>query len=319
MLESADSTSPSSNTKGVLHELLVGYHLNGGKHMEKHKDVDGSSPEEAHDKLKSSMSQEDYNNINEKAKYAAEHVKGSLKEHGKIHAIHWTSKPGDIHRSTGIHSSQTEDASDIVVTTKKGNKTKHHGISLKVTDRKTGHVPVSNPGMNSTFGADKILQDHRDGLDKKYPTLKSTSKTERKEFVKNNPKVKEEISKRNTQVLSDMVDHTHSQLEKLPSHKLAEHIRNHILKARPTPMQTMGHNHIRHTTYGSGGDYSAHALDPSQEHEHILTDHKNITVHKSGSSIIFKHNGTSFARQRMKFESQSDPKSSIKGSGELIG
>jgi len=110
----------SSDTKGKMHELLVGYHLNGGKHMSKHADKVGDTPKQAHDKLKATVHVNDYKKMNARAKSAANHIKKQVETNGhKIHDVHWTSKPGDIHRSTGIHSSQKEDASDIVITTHK--------------------------------------------------------------------------------------------------------------------------------------------------------------------------------------------------------
>lgn len=110
----------SSNTKGTMHELLVGYHLNGGKHMLKHLDKIGDTPKQAHDKLKVTVHANDYKKMNNRAKSAANDIKKQVETNGhKIHEVHWTSKPGDIHRSTGIDSSQKEDASDIVITTHK--------------------------------------------------------------------------------------------------------------------------------------------------------------------------------------------------------
>ncbi len=110
----------SSDTKGKMHELLVGYHLKGGKHMSKHVDKEGDSPQEAHDKLKKSVHPNDYKKMNVRAKSAANDIKKQVEQNGhKIHDVHWTSKPGDIHRSTGIHASQKEDSSDIVITTHK--------------------------------------------------------------------------------------------------------------------------------------------------------------------------------------------------------
>lgn len=110
----------SSDTKGKLHELLVGYHLKGGNHMSKHPDKVGDSPKQAHDKLKSMVHPDDYKKINARAKSAASDIKKQVEVNGhKIHDVHWTSKPGDLHRTTGIHASQQEDSSDIVVTTRK--------------------------------------------------------------------------------------------------------------------------------------------------------------------------------------------------------
>ena len=110
----------SSDTKGKLHELLVGYHLLGGKHMEKHPDKNGDTPEEAHAKLKNKVHPNDYKKINARAKSAASDIKKKVEVNGhKIHQVHWTSQPNDLLRTTGIKASQKEDSSDIVVTTHK--------------------------------------------------------------------------------------------------------------------------------------------------------------------------------------------------------
>ena len=58
----------SNNTKGVLHEILVGKHLNGGKHMTLHPNEHGESPEQAHDRLKKQVHPEDYKKIHDRAK-----------------------------------------------------------------------------------------------------------------------------------------------------------------------------------------------------------------------------------------------------------
>lgn len=311
---SEEAGSMSSNTKGVLHELLVGYHLNGG-HMEKHPNVAGESPKEAHDRLKKSVSKEDYALANKRAKAAADDIKKAVGRHGAIHSVHWTSKPGDIERSTGIAATQKEDPSDLVITTKKGKELKHHGVSLKVSDS-PGDVPVSNPGMESTYGGGEILEKHRALITKKHK-LAGMNKDARKAYLKKNPAANEDVRQRNSKVLTDIVGHMHKKLSFMPTAQLAQHIRNHVLHAHPTPMQRMGHEHIKHTTTGTSNFQFSHA-DPAKDYEHILKDHKNIKVVPRGTSVIFTHKGEPFARHRMKFESQSDPLSSVKGSGELV-
>jgi len=320
LVEAAGDGNPSNN-RGVLHELLVGYHLRGGKHMEKHKDVNGDSPKQAHDKVKSNISPEEYKGVNHRAKAAAKDIAATLGKHGKVHDVHWTSKPGDIQRSTGIKASQKEDASDIVVHTKKGGQIKHHGVSLKVTDSKTAHVPVSNPGLESTHGGEKILAAHRKAIVKAHPAIgRMSNKEERKGYIRAHPAVQKKIQALHSQVLPKFAKHLSSKLGALPTSQLADHLRKHILKANPTPMQKAGHTHLRHTTHGAGGSasYGFSHSDPSKDHEHILKDHKNISVAASGTSVIFSHKGTPFARHRLKLQSQSDPMSTIKGSGELI-
>lgn len=309
----------SPNDKGVMHELLVGYHLRGGKHMERHKDANGLSPEDAHDKLKSSMTPEEYKTINDRAKAAAEDLRKKVGEHGDVHSVQWTSKEGDLHRATGIHATQKQDASDIVISTKnKDGEIKHHGVSLKVTDKKSGNVPVSNPGMESTYGGSAILERHRQELLDAHPALRSAkNKAERKEFVRANPKVAADIKSRNRQVMSAIVDHMHNKLSTMDHDELVHHIRNHILHAHQTPMQALGHNHIKHTTYGTSNFTHKHE-NPAHDFEHILREPQHISMKRQGTSVVFYHKGKAFAKHRIKFESQSDPLSSIKGSGEIM-
>jgi hypothetical protein len=315
--EEAKKPKVSSNTKGVLHELLVGYHLREKQHMEKHPDVNGDSPKQAHDKLKSQVSPEEYNAMNKRAKAAAEDIKKRVGSHGTIDRVQWTSKAGDLHRATGTHATQKEDASDIVVTTRNSlNEEKHHGISLKVTDKKSGNLPVSNPGVESTHGGEEVLKQHRKKLLKRHPWIsKITNADDRKEYMRSNPSIQKDVREANSKALNDVVEHLHNQIQAMTPKQRADHIRK-IIAAKKTPMQTQGHAHIRHTTYGDG---STSATDPSTAHEHMLNDHKNITVSRSGTSIIFSHKGKPFAKHRLKFENADNPTSSIKGSGELIG
>lgn len=304
----------SSNTMGVLHELLTGYHLRGGKHMEKHKDVNGLSPQEAHDQLKKSMSKQQYEAANLKAKAAAEDLRKRVG--GKVKNVQWTSKAGDLERATGIKASQTEDASDIVITDHTG---KHHGVSLKVSE-KNDNVPLSNPGMEKTFGAHHILDAHRKHLLGKFKALgKLSNSRDRKDYVKANPKVKGYLEDKNLETLHAIADHMHKKMSKLDKKDLSDHIRKNILKAVPTPMQKQGHNHIRHTSYTTSSGQIAHKVaNPTSDYEHILKDHKNLGVQKSGTSVIFTHKGVPFAKHRIKFENGGDPLSSVKGSGEEI-
>lgn len=313
----------NADTKGKLHEILTGYHLLGGKHMSKHPDIDGDSPEEAHKKLKDKISAEDYNHISNRAKEAAEDLRKQIEVGGhKVHDVHWTSKPGDIKRSTGIDSTQKQDASDIMVHTKRAGDTTstHTGISLKVSDKTNKHVPVSNPGMESTYGAEHVLDAHREHLKEKFPELENaTNKESRKELMKSNPKMEEYVKAKNKEVMSDIATHLHTKLSSMSHEDMVQHIKTHVLQSNPTPLQQAGHGHIRHTTYVKKGQNAFHSVDPSTHYEHIFSNPENITIQKSGTSINFLHNGKKFASHRIKFTSQSDPLSGIKGTGTPAG
>ena len=137
-------------------------------------EVFGYRPKQAHDRLKATgriggkpLSPEQYKEMHKRGKAAANDLK---KHFGKkaIKKIHWTSKDGDMKSSTGIDATQTQDASDIVV---------HHGksmtgVSLKVSHKKA-KVPISNPGLESSYGAGQHLDKHREQIHKHFPHLKN--------------------------------------------------------------------------------------------------------------------------------------------------
>jgi hypothetical protein len=197
----------------------------------------------------------------------------------------------------------------------------HHGISLKVTDSSSKHVPTSNLGIKSAGPkAQETLDNHRREILKKFPKLgtHATNKKQRSEMIKSNPKMQAHIKSKNTETLHNIAKDLHDHLSSVPKHELVSHVRN-VIHAHQTPMQKQGHNHIRHVSHKSKTGFAHHSIDPSQHHEHIFNNPHHIEVHHSGSSVHFKYKGKTFARHSIKFSSQSDPLSSIKGSGQTSG
>jgi hypothetical protein len=137
--------------------------------------------------------------------------------------------------------------------------------------------------------------------------------------MKSNPKMEEYVKAKNKDVMSDIATHLHDKLSSMSHEDLVQHIKTHVLQANPTPLQQAGHGHIRHTTYVKKGQNAFHSLDPSTHYEHIFSDPENITMEKRGTAINFLHNGKKFASHRIKFTSQSDPLSGIKGTGTPAG
>jgi len=327
--EKKSGTGQAADTKGKLHELLVGYHLGGGKHMLKHTDEEGDTPEQAHEQLKQKVTPEEYNKINARAKAAAADIKSKVESGGgKIQDIHWTSKPGDIERTTGIKSSQKEDQSDIIVNTadKKGN-IKHHGVSLKVSDGTSKHVPVSNAGKEALHPEfEKERQDH---IEKMYNTFKGLSglsnKEKRKEWLNQDPDRKEQIKDMNLSFLKSATANAAKHIQGMGQHEMIDHIKKQVLQANPTPMQKQGHEHIRHTTYQAGkregGGFKFDSHTPSEHYQQYFDGSHHIHAEPVGTQIHFtatnKATGEKkrIATQRLKLNSGSDPLSSIKSSG----
>lgn len=334
LIESAIKDDPktpgavSNNTKGVLHEILTGYHLNGGKHMERHVNEKGETPQQAHDRLKKSIHPADYEKINSAAKSAAAHIKSSFEQSHpghKITAVTHTSKPGDTEKVTGVAATQKQDSSDIYVTTKhpKTGKLVHHGISLKVSDKSTKNIPASSLGIKSSGEkAPSLFKQHQADIKKKYPELVGKNDEARKEWARANPKKHAEIKNANKNLLSAVAHHHAAELQ----HKLNsgdhQHVINHIrdvLSAKTTPAeQAKKGTFQKHTTYRTAKGVQHHTSNPGSEYEHILNDHKNITVKSSGGAVHFYHKGVKFASQAHKLDSQSDPLSNLKSAGRAV-
>jgi hypothetical protein len=312
----------SNNTKGVLHEILVGKHLNNGKHMSLHPNENKETPQEAHDRLAATIHLDDYEEMNAKAKSAAEHIKDHLHKSGhSVHEVKWTSKPGDTEKVTGVKASQKEDSSDLYITTKhKSGKIVHHGVSLKVGSAK--NIPASSLGIESSGPkAKEIFNDHRKHILSTHTELsKLKNKPDRKQWMKDNPNHAAEIKKKNlttlTQVAKSLAEHLISQ-QKSGNHKaIIDHIRA-VLHAHETPAQKLGNKFIKHTTYDSAAGAKHHISNPGLDYEHHFEEPKNIHIEHRGTSVVFKNKKTNqkIATHSMKFDSQSDPLSALKSAG----
>jgi len=322
-----------NNTKGVLHEHLVGYHLLGGKHMTLHPNEHKESPEQAHDRLAATLHPDDYNKIYERARKAAEHIRSHLPAGHEIVAVHHTSKPGDTEKVTGQKATQKEDSSDIYISTRhpKTGKITHHGISLKVSDRSSKNVPASSLGMESSGSkARELANKHKKDILTAHPELQSlTNSDKRKEWLKHpkNVKAAADIKQRNLSLLRQ-VAHSHAaelqhKLDSGDHESVVSHIRD-VLSAKKTPAQRAGHNFIKHTSYETAKGTQFHASNPGEDFEHIFKNPKNIRIASSGTQTHFYHTDPEtgierkFATQAHKFDSQSDPLSTLKSAGKAV-
>ena len=139
----------SNDAKGKLHELLVAKHLHADKQLPTRytNRETQKTPQETHDDIKNSISSEDYDAADKRAKEAAEKVGGHLKSQG-IHPHHikevvWTSNKADHKSLTGTADANSD--ADIMVKHDAPNTgSSYHGISLKVG---SGKPNLRNPGL----------------------------------------------------------------------------------------------------------------------------------------------------------------------------
>jgi len=301
-----------SNTSGVLHELLVAKHLHNSNIIS----YNNEKAEDALERLKNSIDNDIFCQLDEKAFFAATHLKTLLP--GSISEVHWTSKPGNIEQATGIISTQSDDPSDLVLITEQNMNKIYCGISLKSVTRKKNVVMVSNPGLETTYGGKKLLEEHRVNILNDYPELETLPNAEsRKEYMKQNVNMKNDVRRKNSKLLYDISANLYQRLTEMSDIELEQHIRI-ILAANKTPMQKLGHVHIQHSTFGLKGNYSYKVSDPGNDFEYLFEKNKTISIENRGTSMVFKCDDIQFAKHRIKFESQSDPLSTIKGSGEVF-
>jgi hypothetical protein len=308
------------NAAGVLHELLAAKNLNNGKFPEQHRSQDGLTPEEAHNKYKQHFSESEYSGIAKRAEAAANDIRKQVTSHGSIHKVHWTSKPGDIEKVTGIKSTQKEDPSDIVITTKHPvtGVIKHHTVSLKVTkDTPSTTIISANRGAEASVGAHRHYTEYKKQIKSTYKGLASaTNKPQRKEWMENNPEHAKQIGSFRKQMITNTAKTMSQNLKSMSKEELSHHIRHNVLSAVKTPSQHAGHSHIRHITYRDG---QTRSFDPGTHYDHILNDHENLSVEHRGGAVVFMHKGKAFASQAIKLNSSSDPMSSLNLVGKPMG
>jgi hypothetical protein len=311
LAEAKDGSKPGEKQhKGTLHELLVGYHLGGGKHMQQHPKHIGETPQQVHDRLvktffKGGTSHTEYKEIYHKAKVAAENIEKHVGK--KIKTVHWTSKNGDIGRVTGVDKDQKEDPSDLYIehhTKPTGNKEVDHrarytGVSLKTVLEKGGRAPgASQTAKEIDLQPSKHWAAAREEFYKKHPEFRGKHRDVVSQAIKDSKEGDRKLfnseSEIRTRALHKIAKDHAAIFQKMSKQDLAKYTRT-LMRAHDT-----GHEHLRVTSGGTGADSTHHIEHPTTDHEHILNDHENISVRAEGHTVHFLHNGKSFYGHRLK-------------------
>lgn len=149
----------AANSKGVAFEtgLTAALH-HEGKHAELHPNDEGMSAEQAYKHHMGKLPSEEQGNIKRAMKPSVEKLRQALHTaHGidpksKL-TIHWTSKPGQLARSTG-HEEDHNNPGDILVQDPKTKK--HVAVSLKF-----GAKPgLRSPGLEDLHKMSGVPMDH---------------------------------------------------------------------------------------------------------------------------------------------------------------
>jgi len=313
-----DNKKTDVQTNGDMHELLTGYHLLGGKHMENPPNSKKETPEEAHDRIKKTMTPQDYDDHFQRAKLAADAIFKHVGGRENIGHVQRSAKSGDVKKITGVEKTQNEDSSDIYITKKNG---KHLGISLKAHKEKGKPAHIKAPGLGAIENSlgfkqssQNMIDTSRKKLEDKYgDEIKGKSRAELKKIVPKNPQLKADEAAERKKLLPAIASRWHKAYSQLPKPELARHLRN-LLHANNT-----GQDHIRVVSSGINGNYHTSLINPHIDYDHYLNDHNNLDVTHEDNSVNFRHKGKIILSLRAKTEGAAGILKTIKSDTQLTG
>ena len=168
LLEAEAKSKSINDDKGKLHELLLSKHLHPKKQLPSHFRAESQqareyghdgTPDAVHDKLRSKVGEEAYNQIDSHAEETAKNTIDTLKNENVLHEnsvigdIHWTSNrdrenaKGDHEKLTGVKDTNSNADLILSLKDKKGKILRYVGVSAKYGTTKEPNY--KNPGTDS--------------------------------------------------------------------------------------------------------------------------------------------------------------------------
>jgi hypothetical protein len=284
----------SSDAKGKLHELLVAKHLSSDNEEDKalpshfRNEETQKTPQQTYDELKNSISAEDYNAADKRAKESAAAIKSHLMEHHGVKShhvknIYWTSNSSDHEKLTNQKDPNSD--ADIMLHTV-GDKGEHnfHGVSLKVGAQEPN---VRNPGLDTLdklTEADKnksknIVQEHKSNLHNLgYDSERSQADNHKQyKLDKNSNKPEEKkraaaADKSKLKTLYNLSNHYANSINDLHHDKV-----KHLITQLAAPKTLYPHTRAWAQTPATGksGETTHHIENHQEELQHELNSHQH--------------------------------------------
>lgn len=292
------SGEKQQNKEGVLHELMVRKALID-KHGAVGHDFNDSreNADDAYHRISSDLYGADYQNHPQyqdalaKAVGAADTIRQEEGDRWKpgTSRVAWTSKHGDVENLTGVPSTQKGDSSDLYIHNPHlTGDDAFGGYSLKKTDKKNIHPPVSNGGrsdVDRTLGVstDHHVNDAKEQVYQSFPHLRGMTAAQAKEQIKSNPQIKAAETKARSGMLKNIASTWADSFQGMDNTERASWLRE-AMRANPT-----GFRHNRVTSGGTKGDFSHMISNPVTEHDQYLNDPDNIRTEVSSNSVRFIH------------------------------
>jgi hypothetical protein len=281
-----------SDTEGKLFEILSGYHLNGKKHMNSYRE-EGKLPEDIHNEIKSKISPQAYQRVNQHAMENAANIRQHLKDsgyEGRINHVVWTSQGGDIKHFTGQDDPNNE--SDVMINFKHGLGSNNQGeeklgYSMKYANNAVTLKNKTPKTFGQTYGIDEkpLMNLHKAHMTNVRSVLNddesSASALHQQYKEARGTDVGNEIERSSNDSRKQMVKHLARKMGQLKPQELHDRILDHI--AGPTNSTVF----MAHTnTEGKN-----HILSTREHYQKILKEHKPYLKVKPGAGTSFTVTG----------------------------
>lgn len=233
---------------------------------------------------------------------------------GNVKEVWWTARPGELARaSKNPNADSRKNPTDILALFSSGPANGYLGLSAKATKGK-GDIGFKNPGIGTVDRAlgldlaDKYNQQVKALVDK---LALPANTSERKSYIRANPKIKEQTEEIGKKVLAAMRDELMVRLSKMKQPELMKYLLSDWMDA-----EVLYPPYIKVTGQGSKAPYAAAVMDPVNNEKLGALSKYDIKLEKVGNESIGVTAGVKkIMKIRFKFESEKMA-SSVKLSGD---
>lgn len=292
-----------------INEILVGYFLNNEKWYD-------SEAKQKYEQRVKQVTPENLERATGHARVMADEFLKYAKGKGykmPVKGVYWTARPNIMTKLVGVEVDQRKNPTDTLIQFAGGPSDGWLGLSAKST-KGSGEIGFKNPGVGTIDTALKtnIGATYKQQLAQAVATLGlPATDSQRKTFIRANPKLKVQTEQLGVQMLAAMRDDLHTRLARMKPKELLDYIMSDWMNA-----DVLYPPYVKITGQGNKPPYSAAVMDPTKNEKLDALATLKFKLEKVGNeSIGIMANGKKIMKMRFKFESEKLA-SSVKMSGE---
>jgi hypothetical protein len=292
-----------------INEIYTGYVLAGNKWF------DNAAKLQYEQRVKQAQPHEVEDAQGKAVAMAAEFIKWAKANGYKapVKQVWWTARPNSMTSAFGEPVDQKKNPTDILVKFSDGPSKGFLGLSAKATQG-SGDIGFKNPGIGTVDRSLNIslADEYKNQLDQTIKKFRlPVGATERKLYIRANPKVKIETEAIGVQILAAMRDELFVRINRMNQKELMKYLLSDWMDA-----EILRPPYIKVTGQGNKPPYKATVMDPVKNEKLEALGKYPITLEKVGNeSIGVKAGEKKIMKIRFKFESEKMA-SSVKLSGD---